>query len=226
MADLFLLRGGYLGGEYAWAIPAHEEFLRENPEGNTHAYLALASCYRHFGEYKKAEAVLDAALRHLPEPPFRIMTMADIEDHRGDLYADMGDLRRAREHYQKAIDLYPTAKPPYGEHLLHRRAAKVRSKVDVLAMRTLAAGKLRDGTYRGVSLGYAEDLTVSLTVKGGKIADIALEHTEKIDLGATRILPKRIIERQSLQVDGITGATVTCNAIVEGALVALRKAGL
>jgi len=40
------------------------------------------------------------------------------------------------------------------------------------------------------------------------------------------IIPKRIIDKQSLQVDGVTGATVTKDAIVAGTLQALRQAGL
>ncbi len=39
-------------------------------------------------------------------------------------------------------------------------------------------------------------------------------------------VPQRIIARQSLKVDGITGATVTYDAIVDAALQALKKAGL
>ncbi len=53
-----------------------------------------------------------------------------------------------------------------------------------------------------------------------------VKHEEKIDLNATRIVPQRIIEKQSVQVDAVTGATVTSQAIVEGAFQALKQAGL
>jgi uncharacterized protein with FMN-binding domain len=40
------------------------------------------------------------------------------------------------------------------------------------------------------------------------------------------IIPKRIIEKQSLQVDGISGATVSKDVLVSGTLRALKQAGL
>jgi fumarate reductase flavoprotein subunit len=58
------------------------------------------------------------------------------------------------------------------------------------------------------------------------MADIQLKHQEKIDQGACAVIPRRIIDKQSLHVDGISGATVTKNAIIDGTLNCLRKAGL
>ena len=58
------------------------------------------------------------------------------------------------------------------------------------------------------------------------MADIQLKHQEKIDQGACVVIPQRIIDKQSLHVDGISGATITKNAIVDGTLRCLRKAGL
>jgi len=54
--------------------------------------------------------------------------------------------------------------------------------------------------------------------------DIRLQHQEKIERGATKIVPKQIIERESLAVDAITGATVTVQAIVEVVYRALENA--
>jgi uncharacterized protein with FMN-binding domain len=53
-----------------------------------------------------------------------------------------------------------------------------------------------------------------------------LKHKEKIELNATKIIPRQIIARQSLKVDAVTGATVTSQAIVDGTFDALKKAGL
>ncbi|MFP6762224.1 MAG: FMN-binding protein [Planctomycetaceae bacterium] len=44
--------------------------------------------------------------------------------------------------------------------------------------------------------------------------------------GFIPIIPQRIIARQNLQVDGITGATITKDALVAGTLRALKQAGL
>jgi len=111
--------------------------------------------------------------------------------------------------------------------LLVRQAAKVQTKLDLLAMRSLATAKLRDGVYTGKSLGYADtqDMLTLVTIKDGRIADVQVKHQEKIDLGATTIIPKRIVDTQSLKVDAITGATITSQAIVDGAFQALKQAG-
>jgi len=42
-------------------------------------------------------------------------------------------------------------------------------------------------------------------VRNARIADVKLDHREKADLGARTILPERIIEKQSVEVDGVTG---------------------
>jgi uncharacterized protein with FMN-binding domain len=216
----------YMGGEYAWAVQEYRRRLAPRPQGYTHEYLCLAACYRHFGRYTDALELLDAALQRLPEPPWRIAQEADLCDYRGDLHAEMGSVAQATRQYQKAIALYPTSDQPYGRHLLHRRAAKVQSKLDLLTMAAIESGQLRDGTYTGQSLGYVGDVTVTVTIRAGKIADIRVQHQEKIDQKATTIIPQRIITQQSLKVDGITGATVTCDAILDGTLQAIRKAGL
>jgi len=216
----------YMGGEYAWAVQEYRKRLASHPTGVTHQYLSLAACYRHFGRYADALALLDVALQRLPEPPWRIAQEADIHDYLGDLHAEMGNVDQATRHYRKAIALYPTSDQPYGRHLLHRRAAKVQAKLDLLRMKTIESGILRDGTYSGQSLGYVDEVGVTVTIQAGKITDVRVQHQEKIDQNATKIIPQRIIARQSLKVDGITGATVTCDAIIDGALQALTKAGL
>ena len=216
----------YMGGEYAWAVQEYRKRLQPRPKGITHEYLSLAACYRHFGEYVKALELLDVAMQRLPDRPWRIAREADICDYIGDLYAETGNVDQATQLYQKAIKLYPTSNQPYGRHLLHRRAARIQSKLDLLTVEAIESGELRDGTYTGKSLGYVGDITVTVTITQGKITDVQVRHKEKIDQNATTIVPQRIIARQSLKVDGITGATVTYDAIVDAALQALKKAGL
>ncbi len=215
-----------LGGEYAWALQMYQEFLKANPQGHTHAYRSFASCYTHFGEYEKALAVLNIAMQRLPVPPWQIANRADVYDGLGDVYAEIEDFDQAKEHYRKAIKIYPTSDQPYGRHLIHRRVKKIQAKLDLLEYQSIESDGLRDGTYSGVSLGFAEIMTITVTIKSGKIADIKLKHEEKIEQGATTIIPQRIIAGQSLKVDGITGATVTYQAIVDGTFSALKKARL
>ncbi|HEX2971772.1 MAG TPA: FMN-binding protein [Tepidisphaeraceae bacterium] len=218
----------FMSGNYAWAIREYPEYLRTVTEqGPTHAYLCYASCLAHFGEYDQALALLDRAIKDLPPKPWAIASAANVHNAYGDLYVQMGQIEKAKQHYAEAIRLYPTSDQPYGRHLLHRYAAKVQTKLDLLTMQSLAAAKLRDGVYRGTSLGYGDtNMEVTVTIAGGKIADMQLKHKEKIELGATKIIPRQIIARQSLKVDAVTGATVTSQAIVDGAFDALKKAGL
>jgi len=214
----------FLAGEIAWATPAYEEYLRAHPERGTHAYLDLASCYRHFGEYGKAAETLQRAMANVPTDAWRVSCEANVHDGWGDLLAEKGDKKQAREHYAKAVALYPQSKQPYGRHLLARRAAKVQAKLDMLEMASLRPGDLAAGRYAGTSLGYTGPLSVTATVRSGRIADLQVQHKEKIHQNAPTIIPRRIIQAQSLKVDAITGATVTSQAIVDATFQALKKA--
>lgn len=219
----------FMSGNYAWAAREYEKRLPTIAgTGATHEYLCYASCLAHFGEHEAALAVIDKAMKDLPPSPWRINSLANIHNRLGDLYAEMGEVEKAKAAYAEAMRLYPTSNQPYGRHLLQRNVAKVKSKLDLLTFESLATATLRDGTYKGSSLGYVDtkDIVVTLTVRGGKIADIRVDHAEKIDLGATKIVPQAIIAKQSLKVDAVTGATVTSQAIVDAAYQALQKAGL
>jgi len=219
----------FMSGNYAWALqeyPKHLETVAGN--GATHEYLCLASCYAHFGEYEKAMELLDRASKDLPPAPWEISGQANIANSLGDLYVEMGQIDQAKAAYAEAMRLYPTSAQPYGRHLLPRYVAKVKTKLDLLTFESLGTAKLRDGKYIGKALGYADtkDMQITVTIKGGKMADIQVVHQEKIELNATQIIPEQILAKQSLKVDAITGATVTSQAITDGTYQALKQAGL
>ncbi|HUT35304.1 MAG TPA: FMN-binding protein [Planctomycetota bacterium] len=214
----------FLGGEYAWAAKVYAERLAPKPKGVTFEYNALASLYARFDEYSRAIQTLKDALDHLPDPPWQINAKATVNDKLGDVYAALGDAEKAREHYDEAIRLFPTSNQPYGRHLLHRHAAKTQAKLDLLNRKAMDLAKLKDGVYRGSGIGYVKEVNATVAVKGGKITDIQLQHEEKIDMGATTSVPRQIIERQSLEVDAVTGATVTAQAIVQAVYEALQRA--
>jgi len=214
----------FMGREYAWAVKAYEEFLKANPKGYTRGYLALASCYKHFGEYEKACRTIERAMKNLPDPPWGIASKANCHEALGDTYAEMGDLHNATGHYKEAARLYPQSKQPYGRHRLPQYVKKVQRKSDMLVHKALASGKLKDGSYTCKVLGYVDFIGIEVEIKSGKIADIKLDHYEKLDLDATKIIPKQIIDKQSLEVDAVTGATITSDAIIGGTFLALKKA--
>ena len=90
--------------------------------------------------------------------------------------------------------------------------------------------KLNNGTYIGEYAGgmkkYREN-EVQVTVSSGKVSAIKiLRHKEKQSKEFTDKLYGRVIKAQSLQVDTISGATITSKAYlksVENALVKAEK---
>ena len=95
-----------------------------------------------------------------------------------------------------------------------------------------AAGAGADGTYEGTAIGQGGEsnpVKVAITLKDGKIADVKIEgpgETDGIGSKAIEAFPAEMIERNTIQVDAISGATITSKAIVEAATAALAEAGL
>lgn len=82
------------------------------------------------------------------------------------------------------------------------------------------------GGYRE-ALRVLQQATDDLPAPPWRIASLANVHDRYGDLcAATKLVPQQIVEKQSLEVDGVTGATITSQGIVEGAFEALRQAGL
>ena len=86
------------------------------------------------------------------------------------------------------------------------------------------------GTYAGSAQAYHGNLSVNVKLDNvGKILSIDVgSHDETKDVGTVAIekIPKKIVSTQSLNVDAVSGATVTGNAIQDAVADALKKAGL
>ena len=77
--------------------------------------------------------------------------------------------------------------------------------------------------------GKVGDVTVQVKADDKKIYEITVtEHSETEGIGtmATDALPGQIVEKQSLTVDSVSGATVTSGAIKEAVALALQSGGL
>ena len=86
---------------------------------------------------------------------------------------------------------------------------------------------LKDGTYTGVGKGMNGDVTVEVTVKDSKIAEVVVtdhKESEGISDPAIEQIPTRIVEEQSTSVDAVSNATVTSNAIMAAVQNALEQA--
>lgn len=84
------------------------------------------------------------------------------------------------------------------------------------------------GTYVASAQGMGE-VTVKVTVDDTSIksieADVSNE-TESIGQAAKDDIVNQIIEKQSTEIDGVTGATITTDAIKNAVNDALKQAGL
>ncbi len=91
------------------------------------------------------------------------------------------------------------------------------------------SGKFTPGTYTGTGKGNNGDITVEVTLSSDAITGITIkEHSETPGLSDPAIdqIPKDIIAAQSIEVDVISGATNSCNGIVEAVKAALESAGV
>lgn len=84
-----------------------------------------------------------------------------------------------------------------------------------------------DGTYTGKSEGLKGEITVELTVKGGKIESINIpenKETETIFASIREYLVPEVIEANSTDVDTISGATTSSEGVLEAIDNALEQA--
>ena len=90
-----------------------------------------------------------------------------------------------------------------------------------------AAGIYTPGTYEGSAQGYGGTVTVSLTVDANAITDVSIageQETPTVGGAALAELAKQVKEAQSAEIDGVSGATLTSDAVKEAAAAALADA--
>ena len=106
-----------------------------------------------------------------------------------------------------------------------------------------ATGSLKDGTYTAAKPGMNADVEVEVKIANGKIDAVTVTGNEetpgiggelvnakgevKTNGGESPItlIPKRIVEAQSIKVDSVTGATITSYAIMNAVGDAIELAG-
>ncbi|WP_144276020.1 FMN-binding protein [Gottschalkia acidurici] len=86
----------------------------------------------------------------------------------------------------------------------------------------------KDGVYEGTGYGYRPDLKVLVTINGGVIDEISIvSHNEVGEIFYTPAfdyIPKQIIDKQSYDVDTLSGSTYSSKGIMESVENALSKA--
>lgn len=89
------------------------------------------------------------------------------------------------------------------------------------------ASEMKDGTYEAKAGGFGGPVVVTLTINDGKIANVVVageKETAAIGGKAVEALQSRIMEEQSADIDGVSGATITSNAVKIAAKGAFDKA--
>ncbi|MEG2329924.1 FAD-binding protein [Anaerorhabdus sp.] len=86
---------------------------------------------------------------------------------------------------------------------------------------------LNDGEYQSVVDGQYGEMKVQVTITDGKISDVKIvsnNETEEIASGALKMIPEKIVESNSVEVDVISGATLTTNRIRTAVVDCLNQA--
>ena len=100
------------------------------------------------------------------------------------------------------------------------------------AVKNLEAGKKAalsfvPGTYTGTAEGYGGEIKAVVTVSDKRIESIEVAGDDETDgLGSRAVeeMPPVMVEEQSVQVDGITSATISSTAVREAVKAALDQA--
>lgn len=83
------------------------------------------------------------------------------------------------------------------------------------------------GVYSSVEKGFGGNITVTITVDTDKITDVSIEgekETPTIGGAALEKLSESIMNSQSAEIDTVSGATITSNAVIAAAKKAISKA--
>ena len=91
----------------------------------------------------------------------------------------------------------------------------------------VSKGQYGDGIYQGSASGYAQGLTVQVKISSGKISNIEIiSHNETTGFyeNAFEIIPSDIIQKQSTDVDTVSGATYSSLGIINAVNDALNQA--
>lgn len=100
---------------------------------------------------------------------------------------------------------------------------KFTDDIKALVISPIDLSRIKDGSYEGAQDNKLVTAKVSVSVQGGKIADIKLlEHSHGPGHGADAILD-RVIAAQSLQVDAVSGSTYSSKVVLKAIETALNK---
>jgi len=110
------------------------------------------------------------------------------------------------------------------------KAGKIISLAIVLALcLTMMVPAALAETYEATAQGFGGEVKVTLTIENGALTAVTAEgasETTGIGSRAIELLPGTMLATNSVEVDGVAGATVTSTAVLEAAKAALAASGV
>ena len=124
------------------------------------------------------------------------------------------------------VMVYSTVQTVEKRNSIAKQQAKEQAKEQAVGSE-VSTDNLRDGEYEGTATGYGGPLTVRITIKDGKLTDIkVISQTETPEyFNRAKAVIDKILSSGSVDVDSVSGATISSNAIKKAVADALRKAG-
>ena len=108
-------------------------------------------------------------------------------------------------------------------------ASEVATEVQASEGTSASSTEITDGTYSAVGTGFSNgEVPVTITVEGGKITNVDIDASTQTDgYGKTAAdeLAKEVVDGQTYDIDVVSGATMTRNAVSEAVKSAMSEAG-
>ena len=146
-----------------------------------------------------------------------------------EVYLNAGDICRLAKRYDDAIEYYEkviSAPPARNEAYSKRFRGRAKESIETIKrFELLNVSTLKDGIYRGSSLGYEAPVHIEAKISGGRIQSVTVsKHREKQYYSALRDVPQQIISKQSVKnIDATSRATITAAAIINATAKALTN---
>ena len=225
-------------GDYARAAYWHLKHGDTDNEG-------LALCYFKLGSKEMAREVLgrcgDDDTRHGTiiklyadmgdfDQAMRQVKIKAENDKPDIAYLMAGETCRAAGKYAEALDWLgkvASVDPAKAGRDFKQSQARAQASIEAIKLYdTLELKRVPDGAYTSSSTGYSGAVTVEVSVKAAKIADVKVtQHSEKQFYASMTVIPAQIIQKQSVKgIDTYSSATITSEAIINATAKALSAA--